>query len=161
MAVIDEKSKLSPIEWQALACVAREASKYRAEAPIGKGQEVDLMLRVKGSVDVGVDGESSRAQKPTAEHLLAYLLSVNGEEFATAILEQFASFEGGVLPDVEEGFFAMAKMRLASVTPHKTISRKGSVRGVFRVGQIDFATLAPAASKAIEQSTRAIALEEE
>lgn len=161
MAVIDEKSKLSPVEWQAVACVAREAAKYRAEVPVGKGQEVDLMIRVKGHVDVGSDGESNKAQKPAVEHLLAYLLSVNGEEFAAALTEQFSSFENGVLPDVEEGYFAQAKKRLASITPRTTISRKGAVRGVFRVGQIDTATLTPTASKAIAESTRVIVLEEE
>lgn len=164
MAVLEETAaKLTPLEWQALRAAAKGADGSRADLSLGKGQGVDLLLRIKGTVDVGEDGETSRAARPSAIDVLAWVLAQPIGESNDQMLQRMrldAEQHGGKLPEVEEGYVAAATMAILAVSPSVKIPRKGSIRGTLRVGVVNSAQLSQEVSGAVEQCTRMIALGE-
>ncbi len=160
---------LTAIEWLALKVAGAKAADYRADAETGKGQEVDLLVRIQGTLDVAEDGQSQRTQKPSVEDMFGFVLQQLYEsdneahrESADHIVELMQSAEAeGVLPAPTPGHKARASQLIQRISPKATVERKGSVRGFLRIGQVDLGGLSQAVSVAVSESTRAIMLEEE
>jgi len=162
-----EATELTPLEWLAVGIVAREAGKHRDDVEVGNGQEVDLMLRVQGRLDVRPGGMSQRHQKPSPEKLLACILAALSSDASSealsdlpAYLRRLAAENGGILPAPEEGYVAMATGLVKALSPSTEIPRRGSTKGNFRVGRIDTARLPQAAASEIKRNTRSIRLED-
>ena len=162
MAVLEETAaKLTPVEWQAVKVAAKGADAARSELEPGPDQEVDLLLRIKGKIDVGRDGESKRSSVPSAVEVLAWILSVDilsevqRGQLLTRMRELTAE-GGGRIPEVEEGYVARATMAIAAVSPVVKTPRKGAVRGAIRVGVVNAAQLSQEVSGAVEHCTRLI-----
>lgn len=164
MGVLEETAaKLSPVEWQAVKAAGKGADGSRSELEVGE-HEVDMLLRIKGAVSVGHDGETRRTLVPSAVDVLAWVLSSDllTEDLRQRLVIQMresAERSSGCLPEVEEGYVAQATMAIAAVSPSVKASRKGSVRGTLRVGVVSTAQLTDEVSGAIDRSTRLIALE--
>lgn len=163
MAVLEEAAaKLTPVQWQAIRAASRGADASRSELQPGKGQEVDLLLRIKGTVDVDEDGEATRTVRPSAVEVLAWVLASDfldtvQRELLVAQMRESAG-GNGYLPEVEEGYVARATMAIAAVSPSVTAARKGSVRGMLRVGVVSKSQLTEEVGAVIERSTRVIEL---
>jgi len=164
---VDKATNLRPEEWLALTIVGREAAKFREQARPGRGQEVDLLLRIKGTVNVGEDGKTTRMMKPSQEQLLGWVLhrlhDTGHDDAAESIrvgLSDCASNGNGGLP-VLEGFHELAKELVRSVSKSSESQRKGRTTGHFEVGIVDQSELSAAAGASLMTHTRRIVLTEE
>ena len=165
MAVLEElRNRLSAAEWQAVKSAGRAADATRNGLEVGD-HDVDLLLRIKGQVTVGEDGESTRTVRPTAVELLSWILSeaanisIDGD-LLLATIRSAAERSSGRLPEVEEGYAAQATMAIGAVSPSRAVARKGAVRGNLRVGVVNASVLSEEVSGAVERSTRLIDLAE-
>ncbi len=165
MAVIQQTTSLTPSEWYGVQCVARQAAKYRDELPSGKGQAVDMLLRIQGVIDVAEDGVSRRTNKPSAELIMAHVLRImDGLVKPTNMAELMVAIRGaaenGELPESDEAYQYKAAEMIRTLSTQKEIPRKGAVTGSFQIGQVKMSGLSSTASSAVAKATRAIVLEE-
>ncbi len=164
MAVLEETAaQLTPIQWQAVRAAGSGADTSRPELQPGKSQEVDLLLRIQGTIDVGEDGVTTRTARPSAVDVLAWVLASEflddvGRDLLVSQMRELAARSNGRLPEVDEGYVAMATMAVAAVSPAVKGDRKGAVRGRLRVGVVNKAQLSADVSGAVERSTRFIEL---
>ena len=167
MPVIEEnKCRLTAIEWQAVKVLGRQADIACDGLEPGRGQPVDILLRVQGTVDVCEDGTITRRVAPSAKALLAFLLASDliDETKKPQLLAQIracAETASGMIPEVDEEHNAQAAMAIAAVSPAKSVPRKGAIKGMLRVGVVSTEQLGQQVSGAVEQATRAIMLSED
>lgn len=129
---------LTPLEWQAVKAVAANADDTRLELKPGEGQEVDLLLRITGTVDVGEDSEPTETVEPSAVDVLAWILAeaFGDDENRNQLLSRLRDStepSTGKLVEVEERYRAMATMAIAAVSPTVKSMYRGSVRGRLEV----------------------------
>lgn len=170
MPVLQQAGQLSALEWLAVKIVGRDADKRRHEVEPGKAQPVDLLLRIQGNVDVANDGSTTTTDKPTAEHLLAFLLSKMTTEQQSVVDGYFADLVSAMkqqdpkapvtLPDVKEGHVAMAHVMIEAVTHRTKSPKRGTTKGQFNVGLVELGKLSASVNNAVKESTRAISLED-
>jgi hypothetical protein len=165
MAVLEEgksQSTLSALEWLAVRIVGKNADAFRDEVQPGKGQDVDLLLRIQGKIDVFEDGTTTQTEKPKLDNLLGHIIKrltpSDWEAIRNAIMQAIAN--DGTLPGCEEGYAAKAKMLIDAMTKRKSAPKKGATKGSFRVGSVDTQQLSPTMRTDVQRFTRAIKLEE-
>lgn len=75
MVIVSSKATLQPLEWLALQLVGKQASDSRGDVPVGKNQEVDILVRIQGKIDVSPDGTTTKRTTvgPTLEQVLAHV----------------------------------------------------------------------------------------
>jgi len=162
MGILEGKGSLSPDEFLAVSILGREAGKRRDEVQPGKAKPIDILLRVQGTINVGVDGTSQRGAKPSPEKLLGFVLSrLDGSDRAAVqgILQGLPEREP--LPDFEEGYLALAKQIIKRITPITVMPRKGQTSGTFRIGLVNQESLAQSVHAAVQESTRIVTFEED
>ena len=63
------------VELHALAIAAKEAGKRRGELKVGRGQQVDVTVRIAGAIDVGEGSTSMMAKLPPLVDVIALTLA--------------------------------------------------------------------------------------
>ena len=157
MTVVAEPETLTPIQWAALAVLARKAADFRNEVQPCSREQVDILLRIRGSVSIGADSETTQWSKPSAEDVLAfvirYLGSQAGEALIAAMLED-AKVNGGILGRLDDPVAKSAAKIMKDCSTTKRASRKGSTRGSFEVGLVDQKQLSVPMANTIKSFTR-------
>jgi hypothetical protein len=178
MGVITEQATFTPAEWVAMKVIGRDADKYRHLLEAGKGQKVDMLVRVQGEVDCSPDGESEVIKKPSAEVVLACLIKeandaersfiysvmdrIKGKTVETAVTatETALNMLPGLGDTVEEGYVTVAKNLLTNAGVVVRQPRKGATKGTFRVGRVDVDRISTAVAAGVAEATRMITLDE-
>lgn len=113
-----DQTDLSAEEWAALEVLARQAKHTRDNLTPGATRDVDLMIRIRGSLTTGVSSSGQRSVVPKTDQILAHVLSMLPADAMTTAVEAFAeiSRNGHALPDVQEGFVAMAQTMIAAAS---------------------------------------------
>jgi len=126
-----DNGNLTPEEWAAVTVFARQAKKAIDDLPADSEHDVDLTVRLRGTVKRGADGMSVRTVRPTADDILAGLLAgQKGEEIAE-LVRQLAS--DNLALESAEGFYAKAATLLAPFSSSATSTRRGAIRGTVNV----------------------------
>jgi len=154
--------ELSPLEWWSVAVIGKQAAAVREKVEPGRGQAVDFLLRVKGSLDVSESGTSTRTTKPDGEAVLAFLLAMAPTQEQREAIRgaMIGARAAGGLPAVEEGFAEAAKQLIAPLGKTSPFKKNGPTRGNFQIGLVAEDQLAEAVQTTITKATRAIALDD-
>lgn len=123
---------ISSPELHALKIVAKSADKLRKELKAGT-HELDFGVHLTGKLVVGADSEMLQPQKPTAQQLVAALLSQFGPRKRVDIANQL--MEQGLAAstkDVEQTQ-SLAESIINALTGKVLVPRNGNVTGQFDV----------------------------
>ncbi|HEV3020872.1 MAG TPA: hypothetical protein VGX76_00335 [Pirellulales bacterium] len=125
---------LTPVELHAIAQVGKQAAKLRDRLAEENGQEVDVTVRISGAIHVAPGQTTTREEHPSAEALLAFLLSElnNSTRDRLAELARIAHvvwLTGGGEPEVTPAAQAAAQDFLRKVTRQANKHVRGSVTG--------------------------------
>ena len=153
---------ISGLEAAALRLASRQLEERAKDVQPGKGQTVDVILRLQGILNRGADGTSTRQTKPNAEVVLAWILSRMsaqardklGDDWAAAIAAELTEASD---PDAQR----RAENMLSAAARSVTYQRSGALTGAVNVSLVDVATLKPHTVRALEASSRLLTLEDE
>lgn len=159
-----ETLMLTPEQWAALGILGRRSAKARDELPPASTAQIDLLLRISGTIKVGADGQTTQTRKPQPEALLALILSkLSPDEIArltAAIVSDFKD-NGDALPAVEQGYADAAARIIGSCTVRTQAVRRGAVTGVLSLSEVNMAALSRPAVQQIVNCTRSIQFDDE
>lgn len=129
-----DTSALTPLEAHALAQVAKKAAKLRDRLDVGEGQSVDVVVRIKGAINVGGSSSATISQSPPAETVLAHVFECLGKptrkKIRIAVSNCFAEYRGGGdVPESSKELLDEARDLLGAVNRARTIDRNGNVTG--------------------------------
>lgn len=162
MSTVETHVELTPAEWAAMQVVSRAAKAYRDQLDTITAHPIDLMVRIKGELTVGLDGFSITKRKPSPEDVLAFVLeNVPDLTRADLIVELSKMGAAGGLPDLTEGYVATARKLIDGLAEKKEGARKGALRGSFQLGVVEQSTLAPAVQVKLASAIRLITLEDD
>lgn len=150
---------LTAIEAAAIRVVARQVEDAAKGLSPGKGQEVDVVLHVKGFLNKGADGTSIRQQKPKGEDILAWMLSQFSREARDRLVDAFVESVqagGGVVPDAPEEASEAAKLCVLAATKTVHYPRTGAVTGAVNLSVVDTSSLTRTVARSIETASRMI-----
>lgn len=179
--VNDSEQLLTALELCAVKVLGRDADKRRDEVSVGKGQTVDVSLRLKGFIDVGDETKMTTRTKPSGTAMLALVfellaksetwdelknqitskkaMSVDeiGTWMAKRLSDQIiASFtENSVFPTTIKEHELRAKDVVEQTTSKKENPRRGLLKGTLEVETLD---LSAVSSKTVIKMTRKIEL---
>lgn len=133
---------LSPLEYAALSVVGRGLKPWRPLVPVGKEQEVDFVVWIKGTMHVGDDDPTAtRREKPDVEELLGRVLEALGPKTRESVIEALvtahvaASKEGAEPTPIAADAAVMAKRTIGLLTVETTQEKAGNVSGTLTVAK--------------------------
>mgnify|MGYP001558137046 CR=1 FL=1 len=169
MAVVSDT--LSPVEWAAMKIAGRAAEACRDQLAVGRGQTVDILLRVRGTVDVAADGVSHSTKAPSPEAVLAtaltHVAAVAGQAAAQAVLEkvlhdlQALNTTKDAAAPYSESYMALAKSCVKQASVAREFARSGAVTGKLTLGVVKLEEVTAQVSAVLETATRIVLFEDE
>jgi hypothetical protein len=142
---------LSPLELHAIAlAVAKQAAKSRDKLDCERGQEVDVSVRVHGTLDVQTGATYNVSKKPSLEDVLAVVLftltrAARAKMFETLVdhFERLASQLGPAAPEPDPELTAIpadavdqAKDLIERMSRSETQDRRGAVTGQLQIERL-------------------------
>jgi hypothetical protein len=124
---------LEPLGWAALKVATRTLDEHLPQAPKGQGQEIDLALRLVGSVDVNEDSSAAVATSPDVLQLLAHAVELTPKTRREAFLQGLAERYAANAPIADETL-AVVKTLKADLTTRTMKPRRGVITGIVELG---------------------------
>lgn len=155
MAVLASKDTLTPEEWLAIKIVGKHADNFREKCAIGKAQPVDMLVRIRGSVDVMPDKDVTKktVTGPSAVDLLAHFLKNMQPDEIDRVL---ACVDTTV--EIEKQFKESAEdvVRQFQTVVTTTTSAFGATKGIFEIGRVELNQITSAVNETLLHATRLI-----
>lgn len=133
MLVSMDKQTLTPAEFHALKIIAKEADALRGSLVEGKSVPLDFGVHIVGDLIVNQSSQFNLSAKPSAELLVAGLLSKWGPRQRVAIVEEL--LEAGLTKAMKdpEQTKALAETLISGLTTRELTTRRGAVTGKFEL----------------------------
>jgi hypothetical protein len=131
---------LSPLEFAALKIAAKESAKHRTGLGLGKEQAVDVVLRIRGTVDVNPDSTATVREYPKAAALLTtlFLLTPAADRggLARRLARRYKAGMGKTKPAEEAGIKELVDNLLASLAVQSSQDKEGAVTGRIEIAKV-------------------------
>lgn len=132
-------NSLSAADWHALHVVGKEAAHVRSDLQPGQ-HPVDVTVRIRGTLKVGRDSDGATSVTPSANELLAVVLSklnaVTREKILRELPNEFEA-NGNQMPEVETSLVDAAAGMLSRLRRKVDQHRKGAVTGEFQIEAVE------------------------
>jgi hypothetical protein len=120
----------SPLEFQALRIVGKDAADWRDAVAVGIDQQVDFLAWIQMIVDVDADGFRTATSRPTDEELLAFAYAFSSPQKRQQMhAELLKAFHNGKRPAADDDARHLARIALERITTSEQKPRAGAVRG--------------------------------
>jgi hypothetical protein len=134
MARAAASNPLKALHLAALSVVAKKLEGVRSLLKVGPKQEVDVTLRIHGTIDVSPESNYTSTKKPEAESVLAVAIGALGPSNANKVREAIATTfqpfsQDGTMPPIDEAHVAEAAAMLSAASYQESKPRRGSVAG--------------------------------
>jgi len=153
---------LTPLECAAIRLASRQIEQAAKGLQPGRGQRIDLVLRLEGMLNRGEDGVSQRKTPPACQDMLAWLLSRMSVPARDKLMDDYvAHCQKHGAPSTEDADATARARQMADVgSTTQTFPRAGALTGSITLAVIDTTSLKPQAIRQLAECSRMISLEE-